>query len=148
MTGAADHGGVIFRCAAASRLLLLSLIVLWRTLVSPYDTSASINPSCLSSPTSDSILYPSIAAAIESSVVWDAVYFVRISQCGYEYEQSYAFLPLLPISISLLSRTGRILCASLLLLVFVAVKMLRDFNILGVFFNFFFKYIFLIFFNF
>ncbi|KAL2344693.1 hypothetical protein Fmac_005978 [Flemingia macrophylla] len=31
-------------------------------------------------------------------VVWDSVHFVRIAECGYEYEQSFAFLPLLPLS--------------------------------------------------
>ncbi|XP_057956419.1 uncharacterized protein LOC131149729 [Malania oleifera] len=105
---ATDHGGTVLRCAAASRLLLLSMILTWRTLLSPYDTSAPLNPSCLSSSsnsTEGSVLWPSVAAAVESSVVWDGVYFVRIAECGYEYEQSYAFLPLLPISLSIFSRT-------------------------------------------
>lgn len=33
------------------------------------------------------------------------MYFIRIAECGYEYEQSYAFFPLLPLCISLISRT-------------------------------------------
>ncbi|GMP31725.1 hypothetical protein CsSME_00005819 [Camellia sinensis var. sinensis] len=88
------HTRIILRAAIASRVLLIALISLWRSLLSPYDTSASINPVCLSrsSPNSTSILFP-------------RVYFVRIAQCGYEYEQSYAFLPLLPLCITLLSRT-------------------------------------------
>ncbi|KAM7469491.1 hypothetical protein LguiA_007674 [Lonicera macranthoides] len=50
------------------------------------------------------VRFPRIASAIEESIVWDGVYFVRIAECGgYEYEQSYAFLPLLIISISFLS---------------------------------------------
>ncbi|KAL6966273.1 hypothetical protein U1Q18_032056 [Sarracenia purpurea var. burkii] len=109
------HTRFILRSAIASRLLLIALILLWRSLLSPYDTSASINPSCLSSsspnspsPPASSVLFPRIAMAIEGSIVWDSVYFVRIAQCGYEYEQSYAFLPMLPLSISLLSRTGRL----------------------------------------
>ncbi|KAK8963475.1 hypothetical protein KSP40_PGU000348 [Platanthera guangdongensis] len=32
-------------------------------------------------------LWPRIGAAIESSVVWDNVYFIRIPECGYEYER-------------------------------------------------------------
>ncbi|KAF7827567.1 GPI mannosyltransferase 2 isoform X1 [Senna tora] len=52
-----------------------------------------------------SLLWPSLGSAIENGIVWDSVYFVRIAQCGYEYEQSYAFLPLLPICISFLSRS-------------------------------------------
>ncbi|THG22747.1 hypothetical protein TEA_022742 [Camellia sinensis var. sinensis] len=101
------HTRIILRTAIASRVLLIALIILWRSLLSPYDTSASINPVCLSrsSPNSTSILFPRIASAIGNSIVWDGVYFVRIAQCGYEYEQSYAFLPLLPLCITLLSRT-------------------------------------------
>ncbi|KAK3030113.1 hypothetical protein RJ639_038862 [Escallonia herrerae] len=107
------HAGTVLRSAIASRLLLIVLILLWRSLLTPYDTSASINPSCLAATANPAaaadrhrILFPRIAAAIEDSIVWDSVYFVRIAQCGYEYEQSYAFLPLLPACISLLSRTG------------------------------------------
>lgn len=107
-----NQSRLVLKHAITSRLLLLSLILLWRSLLSPYDTSASINPACLSS-SSDSpnsnpqVLFPRVAAALEDSIVWDSVYFVRIAQCGYEYEQSYAFFPLLPICISLLSRTGQ-----------------------------------------
>ncbi|XP_062105937.1 uncharacterized protein LOC133817438 [Humulus lupulus] len=105
------HEALVLKSAIASRLLLLTLIVLWRSLLSPYDTSAPLNPNCLSNITSphhapeEHLLWPSMASAIESSIVWDAVYFVRIAQCGYEYEQLYAFFPLLPICISVLSRT-------------------------------------------
>ncbi|PSR90250.1 GPI mannosyltransferase [Actinidia chinensis var. chinensis] len=101
------HTRIVLRSAIASRLLLVALIVLWRSLLNPYDTSAAINPSCLSSSSSNSpsVLFPRIASAIEDTVVWDGVYFVRIAQCGYEYEQSYAFFPLFPLSMALLSRT-------------------------------------------
>lgn len=49
---------------------------------------------------------------------WDAVYFLRIAQAGYEFEQFHAFFPLLPLLIRILSRTGRLslsisLCLSL-----------------------------------
>lgn len=103
-----DYEGVVVRSAIASRIVLLTLIILWRSLLTPYDTSAPINPNCLSTTTTsnDDVLFPRAASAIESSVVWDSVYFVRIAQCGYEYEQTYAFLPLLPLCISLLSRSG------------------------------------------
>ncbi|PQQ14760.1 GPI mannosyltransferase 2 isoform X2 [Prunus yedoensis var. nudiflora] len=70
-------------------------------------------PNCLSNNSSQPnvdlqqqhVLLPSLGSAIESSIVWDSVFFVRIAQCGYEYEQTYAFFPLLPLCISLLSRT-------------------------------------------
>lgn len=106
-----DYERIVIASAIASRLLLLFFIIFWRSLLSPYDTSASLNPACLidqSSPplAEQPVLFPGIGSAIESSIVWDGVYFVRIAQCGYEYEKSYAFLPLLPFCISLLSRTG------------------------------------------
>jgi len=106
-----DYERIVIASAIASRILLLFLIVFWRSLVSPYDTSASLNPACLidssSSPLAGQpVLFPRIGSAIESSIVWDGVHFVRIAECGYEYEKSYAFLPLLPICISFLSRTG------------------------------------------
>ncbi|KAI3454829.1 hypothetical protein Pfo_011492 [Paulownia fortunei] len=95
--------------AVASRLLILTLIVIWRSLLSPYDTSASINPPCLFSSNSSNppppVLLPSVGSAIEGSIVWDGVYFIRIAECGYEYEQTYAFLPLLPLCVSLFSKT-------------------------------------------
>lgn len=105
-----NHICIILKTAVCSRLFLLALIIFWRSLFEPYDTSAPLNPNCLSleSQPADTVLWPKIGAAIEGSIVWDAVYFVRIAQCGYEYEQSYAFLPLLPICISFLSRTGLI----------------------------------------
>ncbi|XP_022988082.1 GPI mannosyltransferase 2 isoform X1 [Cucurbita maxima] len=105
-----DYERIVIASAIASRILLLFLIVFWRSLVSPYDTSASLNPACLidssSSPLAGQpVLFPRIGSAIESSIVWDGVHFVRIAECGYEYEKSYAFLPLLPLCISFLSHT-------------------------------------------
>lgn len=110
-TANSDYERIVIASSIASRLLLLFLIVFWRSLLSPYDTSASLNPACLINPSSSPlpehpVLFPRIGSAIESSIVWDGVHFVRIAQCGYEYEKSYAFLPLLPFCISLLSRTG------------------------------------------
>lgn len=106
--GTSTHDNrVVMKIAIASRLLVLTLIIFWRSLVTPYDTSASINPSCLSSPNnqSDSVKFPYIASLIEDSIVWDGVYYVRTAQCGYEYEQSYAFWPLLPLCIFALSKS-------------------------------------------
>lgn len=100
--------------AITSRLLVVALIAFFRSVASPYDTSAGINPGCLSSNPanassfSGSVLFPGVGSLIESSVVWDGVYFVRIAECGYEYEQTYAFLPLLPICIRLLSQSSEL----------------------------------------
>ncbi|CAJ2650302.1 unnamed protein product [Trifolium pratense] len=101
-----DHKTLVLKSAIYSRILLISLIIFFRTLASPYDTSASLNPPCLTTTvaaTPNNTHRSPIASAIENGIVWDSVYFVRSAQCGYEYEQSYAFLPLLPLSISFLS---------------------------------------------
>ncbi|EEF34591.1 GPI mannosyltransferase 2 [Ricinus communis] len=107
-----NYQTLVLKSAITSRFLLLALIVLWRNLLHPYDTSSPLNPTCLSSNSTthhhhphQNIQFPRIASAIEQSIVWDSVYFVRIAECGYEYEQSYAFLPLLPIFMFLFSRT-------------------------------------------
>ncbi|KAJ0771617.1 putative GPI mannosyltransferase 2 [Helianthus annuus] len=103
-----SHTRIILQTAIASRLILLTLTLIWRSIINPYDTSASINPICLSTTTTaaaPTVVFPRIAAAVENGVVWDSVYFVRIAQCGYEYEQTYAFLPLFPAFILILSRT-------------------------------------------
>ncbi|KAM1525280.1 hypothetical protein COP2_009972 [Malus domestica] len=100
------HEATVIRSAIQSRLLVLTLILLWRTLLSSYDTSAPINPDCLSTiPAQKNVLFHSLGSAIESSIVWDSVYYVRIAECGYEYEQTYAFFPLLPLCMLFLSRT-------------------------------------------
>ncbi|KAL8143267.1 hypothetical protein V2J09_016299 [Rumex salicifolius] len=104
-----DYTWRVLRFAIGSRILLLTLIVFWRSILSSYDTSASINPNCICPNSSylnpKDIVFPSVGSAIEQSIVWDSVYFVRVAECGYEYEQTYAFLPLLPIIISLLSNS-------------------------------------------
>ncbi|KAG6404062.1 hypothetical protein SASPL_136299 [Salvia splendens] len=103
------HTRRLLRYAVASRFLVVALIILWRSLLSPYDTSASINPPCLSTANSSSppppVLLPRVGSAIERSIVWDGVYFTRIAECGYEYEQTYAFLPLLPLCVTIFSKS-------------------------------------------
>ncbi|KAK9122640.1 hypothetical protein Sjap_012242 [Stephania japonica] len=98
---------LILLIAIVSRLILLTLILIWRSLLSPYDTSAPLNPNCLSShqTLNSPPISPSIGSSIESSIVWDGVYFARIAQCGYEYEQTFAFLPLLPVLMYLVAHT-------------------------------------------
>ncbi|GAU38764.1 hypothetical protein TSUD_64950 [Trifolium subterraneum] len=99
-----DHKTVVLKSAIYSRILVLSLIIFFRTLASPYDTSAPLNPPCLTTTApNDTHRHSPIASAIENGIVWDSVYFIRSAQCDYEYEQSYAFLPFLPLSISFLT---------------------------------------------
>lgn len=35
-------------------------------------------------------------AGLQRLAVWDTLFFARIAQCGYEYEQFHAFFPLIP----------------------------------------------------
>ena len=104
----------VVRLAAASRVLVLALSLLARLLFRPYDTSASLAPPCLSSsPSSSSAASANLSAAVSSLAVWDGVHFARAAECGYEYEQSFAFLPLLPASLALLARSRKQSRASL-----------------------------------
>jgi len=105
----AEHEHLVLKSAICSRLLLLALIILFRTLLSPYDTSAPLNPPCLSTPNA------TLSTPLQNAVVWDSVYFLRIAQCGYEYEQSFAFLPLLPLSLSFLSQTPLFILSAFLI---------------------------------
>lgn len=103
--GGAQGGkpGRVVRRAVLSRLLVSGLFLLWRVLASPYDTSATLNPPCLGVPqvagagNESSVKWKNVGAAIEKCVVWDAVYYIRIAECGYEYEQTHAFFPALPL---------------------------------------------------
>lgn len=72
----AHDNHIVMKIAGASRLLVLTLIISWRCLVAPYDTSVSLNPSCLFSPNnqSDSVKFPYISSLIEDSIVWDDIY--------------------------------------------------------------------------
>lgn len=99
----------VLKTALLSRTVLVALMVLSRALCRPYDTSASLHAPCLNSSGSLAIhqpVYPRLARFLEEAVVWDGVYYVRIAQCGYEYEQTHAFLPLLPFLIRLFAFTG------------------------------------------
>ncbi|CAM6112845.1 unnamed protein product [Calypogeia fissa] len=98
--------------AVASRVLVAALFLLWRNVANPYDTSADLSLPCLSSNSCTSqeehqqpIWGQRLGKAIQRTVVWDGVYYIRIAECGYEYEQAYAFLPALPLLIRLMSQT-------------------------------------------
>jgi len=95
-----------------SRLLLFALFVLWRAVARPYDTSAALNLPCLSANngTTDADYRPAakwkaLGDAIEEVVMWDSVYYMRIAECGYEYEQTHAFFPALPLLMHFVANT-------------------------------------------
>ncbi|KAG8048728.1 hypothetical protein GUJ93_ZPchr0009g2049 [Zizania palustris] len=95
----------VVRLAVASRALVLALSLLSRLLFRPYDTSASLHPPCLLSTAAAAAAATDPAPSVSSLAVWDGVHFARAAECGYEYEQSFAFLPLLPASLVLLARS-------------------------------------------
>eukprot|EP00250_Pteridium_aquilinum_P015990 c22875_g1_i1 orf=90-1604(+) len=106
----------VIKLAFLSRVFLLALMLLWRVLGRPYDTSALLNLPCLSSASSQHLLQPQgggaslsflsmLSQTLEKSIVWDGVYYVRIAECGYEYEQTFAFLPVFPLCIRFIANT-------------------------------------------
>ena len=50
--------------------------------------------------------WKALGDAIEEVVVWDSVYYMRIAECGYEYEQTHAFFPALPLLMHFVANTG------------------------------------------
>ncbi|BBN03197.1 GPI mannosyltransferase 2 [Marchantia polymorpha subsp. ruderalis] len=109
------HRRTVLSIAVKSRVLVLTLFFVWRWLADPYDTSAELNRPCLAENSAWSAdidgatdadrWAPRLGRAIEKSVVWDGVYYVKIAECGYEYEQVHAFLPLLPLLMRFVART-------------------------------------------
>ncbi|DBA89617.1 TPA: hypothetical protein ACH3X2_004513 [Trebouxia sp. C0005] len=59
-----------------------------------YDTSTGLQT--LDCASADTVSAPLADSWFQSKAVWDSVFFNRIALCGYEYEQFYAFFPLLP----------------------------------------------------
>lgn len=82
---------VSFALTSRVAVLLISVIALLAT--DPYDSSASI-----AFPLKDSIspLDAFLRRLLRPLSSWDGIYFSRISQFQYEYEQFNAFFPLLP----------------------------------------------------
>lgn len=113
--------------AAAVRLGHLLLLVALDQALPDYDSSARLHPlqdspanttfsrsdtQGLTAARHSSTTWP--WSILEDLMVWDSVFFTRIARAGYEYEQYYAFFPLLPY---LASRLGPTWVAPLALLV-------------------------------
>ncbi|KAK6123105.1 hypothetical protein DH2020_043166 [Rehmannia glutinosa] len=81
----------LLRYAVASRLLVLTLIIIWRSLLSPYDTSASINPHASPRP------IPQILRHQFSCRAWDRQ--LKAALCGMECTSRalQIFGPLVPV---------------------------------------------------
>ena len=79
--------------AVSVRVLHFSLLLLSDSLFRDYDSSADLH---------DHVDYlkgnanPTLLPQLSKMLVWDSVFFSEIAKRGYEYEQFYAFFPLLP----------------------------------------------------
>ncbi len=68
--------------AALSRLFVCCLVFISSNIISPYDSS--------------NVQHYSWERWFVGFANWDGVYFKRISEAGYEFEQYFAFFPLFP----------------------------------------------------
>lgn len=93
-----SHGVAWWRPAAAalvSRWAFLAVGALSDAAWPDYDTSkAFASRGC--EPNRPARAMSPVARALTSPLAWDLAYFDRIAQCGYEYEQYYAFFPGVP----------------------------------------------------
>jgi Gpi18-like mannosyltransferase len=85
--------------AIATRIGVLSLALLSRKIIGPYDTSAPLSPLDPSA----SHPRPAVDAFVQDVAFgglanWDGVHFLHIAEAGYWYEHQHAFFPLLPIA--------------------------------------------------
>ena len=120
----------IVAVAAASRLVMLSVMAACSGLHANYDTSADIpwqpcsrsvdrQPSGREGEAAKLWLLPSVDCLCRSFnplcrpagwpaklVVWDSMFYMHIAKCGYDFEQFYAFFPLLPLATRATSNVG------------------------------------------
>ncbi|KAL0048171.1 hypothetical protein WJX82_009179 [Trebouxia sp. C0006] len=80
--------------AFLARLASFTISQIANRIAPDYDTSAGLHR--LNCDSADTVSVPLADSLFQSKVVWDSVFFNRIALCGYEYEQFYAFFPLLP----------------------------------------------------
>eukprot|EP00240_Pyramimonas_obovata_P009080 CAMPEP_0118949934 /NCGR_PEP_ID=MMETSP1169-20130426/50510_1 /TAXON_ID=36882 /ORGANISM="Pyramimonas obovata, Strain CCMP722" /LENGTH=88 /DNA_ID=CAMNT_0006896667 /DNA_START=257 /DNA_END=520 /DNA_ORIENTATION=+ len=81
----------VVAAALESRVLVCVLALICDALVPDYDRSTHLSSnSCTTEsvqmPYSDTYVEPKICARLEGLVSWDSVWFLRIAQCGYEFE--------------------------------------------------------------
>ena len=86
----------IVKWALISRVVMWILSIASNVLIRDYDTSCTV--------TSISGADGIVENLFGQFARWDGVYFTRIAEFGYEYEQNHAFFPLLPLLINLIAR--------------------------------------------
>jgi phosphatidylinositol glycan class V len=82
-----------------SRFVVWSLGVVAALSVDAYDSSGKIAYRLLQNESSTNLLDTLLKHLIAPFANWDGIYFLRISEYGYEYEQFHAFFPLYPLCI-------------------------------------------------
>lgn len=88
---------IVLQIAVLSRFFVAFLAVAGGHLVRDYDSSSSIELN-VSNGTIDNII-----SYLRPLGYWDGVYFQKIAESGYEYEQMHAFFPLYPFAIRALA---------------------------------------------
>lgn len=109
--GAHGHGKSRLRSilsfAVVSRAVVLAVGATVGCLVAPYDASASLQAAAAAEEPDGGASGPFPANGGESAVMallgpfsnWDGVFFTRVAEAGYEFENHHAFFPLLPFAI-------------------------------------------------
>lgn len=101
----------VLRASLCSRAVVLALAVASSSSLRPYDSSSRLDvpgasAGCALSdsdePTPAAAPGGGLCAALLRLLAWDSLHLLRVAQCGYETEKSFAFFPLLP----LLARWG------------------------------------------
>ena len=87
----------ILKWGITSRFLIWTISFIFNLLIRDYDTSASIG-------TGQSKTDKLVELLFGQYVRWDSIYFVRIAEFNYEYEQTHAFFPLFPFLMNILSK--------------------------------------------
>uniref|UniRef100_A0A061RRB6 GPI mannosyltransferase 2 n=1 Tax=Tetraselmis sp. GSL018 TaxID=582737 RepID=A0A061RRB6_9CHLO len=104
----------VFFAAIVSRAVFFAAIIVFDLVFDDYDSSASLGEfgalrSCeiVLESSSQYVRGGEVRTPtrLEGLAVWDSAFFVRIAQCGYEFEQSQAFFPGLPFLCWVLTRT-------------------------------------------
>ena len=99
----------VARAAAGLRLGLLGLLGLAGAALRDFDESAGLPQAACAGAGAGGARALGVRGgagedALRALVVWDAVYFVRVCECGYEQERFFAFFPGLPLAMRALSR--------------------------------------------
>ncbi|EFA76240.1 phosphatidylinositol glycan [Heterostelium album PN500] len=110
------HRNIILRVALITRVFLWIYAFAVSQLLSPFDSSAQLN--AVSPNTPNQVIGQQVLqltnhnnTLIDSTikrlfVKWDSIYYIRIAEYGYEFEQYHAFFPLYPMTLRYLANVN------------------------------------------